>query len=504
MEMQPTRHAMPPAKLPSILTAVAVVLIAFIVIMYVSVVNIGGSEVGIVEKKFGGGPLPQGRVIAANGENGIQAQVLMPGWHFFYWPWQYKIEKAPMIEIKSGYIGLVHAIDGLSLPPNTIYAPEWADPDRMIDAGYFLSEGKGHRGPQLSVLEPKTYPLNTKIFRVTPVPITNVEAGKVAVVKSNVGEIVDLKDRLVEVGQRGIWNKPWTEGQYYKNTNAYEITIFGIRQVKVSYSAKTELGEKAETQPMDPITVRSADGYTFPVEVRVIYIIEAEDAPRVVATIGDDDLVLTKLVTPTVEAIFRNNAGKVKALEYVQNRGEQEEQSAAMLKEKLAENGITILAVHIGDVGDEESLGSLLKTQTDREIALQEQATFQVQQQAAVQKQALAKALQEAEEEKRLATAAYAVKIADEEKKKVIIAAQAEAEQIKLIAEAKAEAYKLISGVIGPDNAALLEIMKLVATSQIRITPEVMVGTGGAGVTDALMGTMLKGMIGKEKAPTPK
>jgi regulator of protease activity HflC (stomatin/prohibitin superfamily) len=127
-----------------------------------------------------------------------------------------------------------------------------------------------------------------------------------------------------------------------------------------------------------------------------------------------------------------------------------------------------------------------------------EQKTFVEQQRAAEKQKALSKTQQEAEEERRLATAAYGVKIAEQDKQKVIIAAQAEAEQVKLIAEAKAQAYRLISEVIGADNAALIEIMKLAATEDIDITPEVMVGGGGSGMTDALMGTILKGMLNKD------
>ena len=157
--------------------------------------------------------------------------------------------------------------------------------------------------------------------------------------------------------------------------------------------------------------------------------------------------------------------------------------------------------MRIGDVGDKESLGALLKTQTDREIALQEQDTFQEQQRAAEQQKALSRTQQEADEEKRLATAAYSVKVAQEEKRQRIIDAEAEAEQIKLVAQAQADAYELISKVIGPDNAALIEIMKLVASDKIRITPEVMVGSGeSSGMTNALMGTILKDML-KAKSP---
>lgn len=484
-------------KLGPILTVILVIIIIAVVTTAMSVVKIGGNQAGIVEKKLGGGKMPSGKILAVNGENGIQAQILGPGWHFFYWPWQYDIKKVSLIEIKEGAIGLVQAADGRSLPADTIYAEEWDDSDKMLNAEYFLSEGAGHKGPQLSVLKPGKYRLNTNLFTITPVSITNVRVGTVAVIKSNVGEVVvDSKDRLVERGQRGIWNKALGEGQYYLNTKAYEATIINIRQTKVSYTASIDQRE----QGFKPITVRSKDGFTFPVDVRITYRIEREDAPRVVAMIGDDILILTKLVTPTVRAIFRNNAEKVKALDYVQQRSKQEQQSATMLREELEKYGITVLAVRIGDIGDEKTLGQLLKTQTDREIALQEQKTFEEQQRAAEKQKALTKTVQEAEEEKRLATAAYGVQIAEQEKQQRIINAQAEAEQITLVADAKALAYKKISEVLGSNNAALLEIMKLVSMENINITPEVMVGGGGSGMTDALMGTILRGMLDKSKS----
>ena len=494
---------LPISKFKLISVLILIVLIVFMVVVFQSIVKINGDQVGIVERKLFGGDLPDGKILAVNGENGIQAKLLAPGWHV-KWSWVYKITKVKMIEIEQGAVGLLQAKDGQSLPSGEIYAPQWDEPDKMLNAEYFLREGNGYKGPQLTVLRPGRYRINTQLFEIKRVPITNVTVGTVAVVKSNVGEPVKTKDRLVEVGQRGIWNKPLTEGQYRLHTDAYETTIISIRQVKVSYTTGAERGERLEGQPLKPITVRSKDGFTFPVDVRVTYQIDTENAPGVVATIGDDELVLTKLVTPTVRAIFRNNAEKVKALEYVQNRSQQEQQSAEMLKTELQKYGITILAVRIGDVGDEKSLGLLLKTQTDREIALQEQETFEEQQRAAEKEKSLKKTMQEADEEMRLATAAYDAKIAEEEKRRKIIAAQAQAEQITLIADAQARAYQLISDVIGSENAALIEILKLVAENKINITPDVMVGTGGSGMTDALMGTILRGKLNSPEKTTGK
>jgi uncharacterized membrane protein YqiK len=185
-----------------------------------------------------------------------------------------------------------------------------------------------------------------------------------------------------------------------------------------------------------------------------------------------------------------------------------------MLAAEMAQVGVNITAVQIGNVGDEKTLGALLKTQTDREIAKQELITFQEQQKAADKKKELARVTQEAEEEKKLATAAYSAKIAEEKKKEQITAAMAEAESTKIKALAQAEAYKEIALQIGKSNAALIEVLKIVGERQIQITPRVMIGGGsatpnGQGMGTALIGTMLDTMMSREEErqaekPIPK
>jgi len=62
-----------------------VVLIAIGVIWYIVtrfLVNIGAKEVGIKERRYFGRRMPQGRVVATDGEVGLQADILKPGLHF--------------------------------------------------------------------------------------------------------------------------------------------------------------------------------------------------------------------------------------------------------------------------------------------------------------------------------------------------------------------------------------------------------------------------------------
>jgi hypothetical protein len=75
-----------------------------------------------VVKKFrlGGASLPNGRIVALNGEPGIQADTLAPGIRFWYWPWVYRVEKVPAIVVPPGFLGLVNARDGDPIPVNRI------------------------------------------------------------------------------------------------------------------------------------------------------------------------------------------------------------------------------------------------------------------------------------------------------------------------------------------------------------------------------------------------
>jgi uncharacterized membrane protein YqiK len=494
-------------------SVVAAIVVLFIFVALSSIRYVGESELGVIVKNFGA-DLPQGSIIAVDGEKGPQAKILPPGWHFWYWPGLFDVEIHQVTEIQAGNVGLVTAVDGQPLPKGQIYAPEWPQQDRtrmISDATYFLTDGGGHRGPQASVLEPGTYRFNPKLFTVQIVPSTNIEKGFVGVIKSNVGELppgaAGTDVRLVTVGERGIWRTPYDPQQLYLNINAYEITMISTKRNVVRYTAAAKAGEERE------IKVRSSDGFTFPVDVRVEYQITPEDAPLVVATLGDDGDKLRDVLNSAVRAIFRNNAEGVKALDYVQQRSIQESQSLAMLQEEMTKAGVTVNAVRIGDVGDEESLGQLLQTQTDREIALQEQETFREQQRAAEQKKALTRTEQEAEEERRLATAKYEVQIAEQDKERRIIEANAEAEAIHIKADAQAEAYRVIAEQIGKGNAALVELLKIVGERGINITPRVMVvGSNGAtsgeqaaseAETTALIGTMLDTMVNRQEQQQP-
>jgi uncharacterized membrane protein YqiK len=148
----------------AILAVVVVGLLVTLPGVVLGLVIIGDRQVGIVEKRFGGKGLAPGQLIALNGEPGIQADILSPGWHFGLFSWKYIITKVPVIEIAQGEIGLVVAADGASIPAERILGKS-VECDDFQDARKFLMNG-GEKGRQLGILTAGRYRINTRLFTV--------------------------------------------------------------------------------------------------------------------------------------------------------------------------------------------------------------------------------------------------------------------------------------------------------------------------------------------------
>jgi uncharacterized membrane protein YqiK len=157
-------------------------ILAVVLIILNSVVSIRENQVGVVVKRFSPGKaLPEGRVVALEGEAGYQARPLGPGIHFPYWFWQFKVEKHPITRIEQGHIGLVIANDGDPMPVDRVLA-KVVDCDFFQDAAKFLRNG-GQKGRQSTVLTAGFYRINPVLFKVIPnIPITKIDSDKIGIV----------------------------------------------------------------------------------------------------------------------------------------------------------------------------------------------------------------------------------------------------------------------------------------------------------------------------------
>ena len=77
------------------------------------IASIPDDSIGVVTKKFalfGATTLPDGKIIALNGEAGYQADALAPGLYFAYWPWQYTIQTVKFLTIDPHRLGLLGSL----------------------------------------------------------------------------------------------------------------------------------------------------------------------------------------------------------------------------------------------------------------------------------------------------------------------------------------------------------------------------------------------------------
>jgi hypothetical protein len=491
------------------LAAVAAALIGLVLLALSTATYVDDDKGGVVVRKFGAN-LPANRVVAANGEKGPQAEVLGPGWHFGYWPWIYDLKLEDTITIAQGQVGVVSALDGKALPNGTVYADEWTSSEEMLDGRKFLTEGRGFRGPQLTVLTPGRYRYNPRLFTVTPKPALVVHVGEVAVIKGNAGPIYTAAATegpvlqingtpLVPRGYQGIWNEALLPGAYNLHPDAYQVVL-----VQVTKRVYTYQDEKWA------INVRSKDGFMFPVEVRVGVEVAAADAPKLVAILADPDKVEkdlqedealprleAKVVLPLIRTIFRDVAETMTALQFVDSRSKVDAEASARMREELKKYFLNTDGVFIAniDLDKSEAGKQLLRTQTDRVVALNEQQMYGEKKKAEIERASYVKAQEEAEQQRKVVAAAYEVQVKEQQAKAREAEAQGEARYITITSEARQQAYQAMAAAIGAEGVTRLETLKLVSEGKIQITPQVMVSGGGGGSGDALAGTILGRLI---------
>jgi len=199
-------------------------------------VIISKDEIGIVNKKWvlvgKFRTLPDGAIVALNGEAGLQADTLAPGIHFGLWAWQYQVSKVPFTTIDKTHIGIVEARDGHPLSGGRVLA-KTVECNSFQDARGFLTRG-GERGPQISIIPPGTYRINTALFQVAAAEVLEIPDNMVGVVTTKdgkalaTGEIAgkevaghnmyqDAEAFITNGGHKGLQEQVVLAGRYFIN-----------------------------------------------------------------------------------------------------------------------------------------------------------------------------------------------------------------------------------------------------------------------------------------------
>ncbi len=257
-----------------------VLLIVFLIVVNRIFVNVGAREIAIKERRYLGAKMPPGRVVATEGEVGIQADVLKPGLHLIKFPFEKVVRKVPLIEIGADELGVIEAVDGEPMPPGRIFAPDRAQNahNNFQDPIAFIKRG-GVKGIQLRTLPPGLWPIHPYLFRVSIAKATLVPQGKVGVITAadggplDAGRLLgkaisdhrnfqDAEQFIASGGQKGPQVDILTPGVYriltqsgaLEGSNEAKPGLFNVRLFDATVINENQIGlvEALDGAPLNP------------------------------------------------------------------------------------------------------------------------------------------------------------------------------------------------------------------------------------------------------------
>jgi len=217
------------------------------------VVIIPNDSIGIVNKKFvifgSNRTLPDGAIIALAGEAGYQADTLAPGLHYWLWPWQYSVALQKFLTIDEGQVGIVEAKDGHPLTDGHVLAKK-VECDSFQSARAFLTNG-GERGPQMTVIPPGTYRINTALFSLVQEDVLDIPDNKVGIVTTKEGKPLakgeiagkeisghnsyqDAQTFIDNGGFKGLQEQVLLAGRYFLNPRFATVEVMDMTLVPIA------------------------------------------------------------------------------------------------------------------------------------------------------------------------------------------------------------------------------------------------------------------------------
>jgi uncharacterized membrane protein YqiK len=498
-------------------------------------------KIGVIEARDGK-PLPAGRVIARqvecnafqdaatfianSGERGPQASVVAPGTYRIN-PFVFSVQLADAVDIEDNKVGIVTTREGAALNPGEIAGPV-VDGHNMFQSPQAFIDGKGYKGLQEQVLLAGRYFINPRFATVETVDMTDVPIAHVGVVIAYVGrEGRDVTGdtfkhgNLVSKGEKGVWIEPLDPGKYPINPYTHKVTNVPTANVVLNWATgKTEAHQLDKN--LSTITVRSADGFKFNLDVSQIIHIPRNDAPKVIARFGDMAALVTQVLEPTIGNYFRNAAQGSDIIDFLKNRSVRQNEARQAISAALTEYNVGAVDTLIGDIVPPDEL---MKTLTDRKLAEQERVTFDTQRQAQVVRQQLEQATALAvtqakvvDAERQVAIAefnaqasvksaegqAQAKKInADADATVVRTVGDADASKTRAVGSAEAEVMKLKIASMESGNYAMVQVAEALAKSGMKLVPDVIAGGGTGSSGGTLVDVLLANMI-RESATRPR
>ncbi|MFO0964100.1 MAG: SPFH domain-containing protein [Gemmataceae bacterium] len=430
--------------------------------------------------------------------------------------------------------GVVTALEGQPLPPGAIAGRlgEFEDVKRLEsenasdqtlietligsksgqhnnyqDFDAFLKAG-GKIGLQHDPLLYGAYLLNPFLVRVEEAPMLVVKQGEVAVIKAYVG--LPTEDTsgasfkfgsIVRPGHRGIWEEPLRTGKYAINPRCYEAEKVPTAILSLNWSEAVSEAHKLDER-LSQIIAKSREGFVFTIELVVQIHVPDTSAPRVISMVGTISNLVNEVLQAAVGNHFRDKLQSMPAIEFIETRQLVQQAALAHIRTQLSQYEVETRGVYIQDVILPKELVVVL---TQREIANQEKATFQMQQEAQRLRIDLEKTKGTADMQAQLAQAQVGVEIAtqtaaarkrqaDGEATYIAETGRAKSAEVEAVGLARAKGFEAQVKALGQGPTAVINVATALAERGVKIMPEILT-VGGGGTLEGVGATLMRFLV---------
>ena len=351
---------------------------------------------------------------------------------------QYKVnpEGLKVYTVGKDQIGIVTTLEGKTLPEEIIAGDIIKGHDNFQRPQKFIEAG-GYKGLQQEFLQEGSWTLNPWFVRLEQVPLVEILAEQVGVIISYVGKDDESKndERLSEEGEKGIQRKPLLPGKYPMNRRIKSVHVVPTNEIILEWSKSEGKPEDNYDKVLEPLQLRSKDGFVFQLELTQTICIAVKDAPQMILKVGTqgiDPLLLEysnafdgndkkivkspairnlvgRVLAPLVNSYFQNAAQYFEALDFFSKRSAIQKNAADFIKKALNDYGVQSMQTLITDIDLPDELEELLR---ERQILQQQAKNYKQQELAEQVRQSLIKQQEENKAQTKLVEAQNNLEVA--------------------------------------------------------------------------------------------
>lgn len=405
-------------------------------------------KVGLVTAKVGKN-LPEGEFIASPGQKGILRGVLGPG-RYRLNPYGYNVDIIDATSIPIGYVGVVSSQAGEQSPVG-----EFAGPNQ--------------KGTRRDILQPGLYYVNPKELKVD---VLEIGVNQVSLLGEGGGEVITKNqvasgNKALEDLNRNIVEQQQAKRSDYITQNAanWKASAQQHAEVQTAQRGQVPQGTAPETPVLSfnqQINFPSRDGFTITLDMTVEFEFTPSNIAWIYRSYGDLPKVVDTIILPQIASISRLRGSQYGAKDFIVGEGRERFQTelTESLARTLAEKKITIHNALIRHVNVPDQILTPIQ---DASVAVEQDLTNKEKQNTA-KKQAELNTEMGLIDQQRETVTTETVKMRAEikaEQEKSVAELQAETQkQVAEIAKQTADVFAEKTRVLGKAKAQIVQLVE--------------------------------------------